>query len=88
MGTSFKLQGRIKKGFKGTQHKYGKLGTIDTGACSLALPSTRQTSIFDPNVHHRLQSSQNWSSDKTGNAIVRPLLIFAFVLQFGVVLTI
>jgi len=34
------LQGRIKKIFKGTQHKYGKLGTIDTGACSLALPST------------------------------------------------
>jgi len=54
------LQGRTKKRFKGTQHKYGKLGTIDTGACSLAPPSTRQTSIFDPNVHHRLQSSPNW----------------------------
>jgi len=53
------LQGRTEKRFKGTQHKYRKLGTIDTGACSLALPSARQTSIFDPNVHHRLQSSPN-----------------------------
>jgi len=41
------LQGRIKRRFKGTQRKYGKLGTIDTGACSLALPSTRQTNVFD-----------------------------------------
>jgi len=65
------LQGRTKKRFKGTQHKYGKLGTIDNGACSLALPSSRQTSIFDPNVHHRLQSSPNWSSDTTGKVIER-----------------
>jgi len=63
------LHGRIKKIFKGTQNKYGKLGTIDTGTCSLALPSTRQTSIFDSNVHHRLQLSPNWSSDKTGKAV-------------------
>ena len=59
------LQGRTKKRFKGTQHKYGTLGTIDTGACSLALPSTRQTSIFNSNVHHRLQLSL----DTTGKAI-------------------
>ena len=32
------LQGRTKKRFEGTQHKYGKLKTIDTGAWSLALP--------------------------------------------------
>jgi len=60
------LQGRTKRRFKGTQYKYGKLGTIDTGACSLALPFPRQTSIFDPNVHHRLQSLPNWSLDTTG----------------------
>jgi len=34
------LQGLSKTRFKGTQHKYGKLGTTGTAACSLALPST------------------------------------------------
>ena len=32
----------IKKGFKGTQHKYGKLGTIDIGACFLAPGTPKQ----------------------------------------------
>ena len=39
--------------------RYGELGTTDIGASFLALSSTRQTSIFDSNVHHRLQSSLN-----------------------------
>jgi len=46
---------RYLKKFKGTQHRYGKLGRIDTGACFLALPSTRQSRTFDSDVHHRLQ---------------------------------
>ena len=48
--------------------KYGKLVTINTGACFLALPSTKT----DEHIrYHRLQSSPNWSSNTQGKAVER-----------------
>ena len=49
----------LKRDLKALNVNTKKLGTIDTGAWFLALPSIRQTSIFNSNVHHRLQSPPN-----------------------------
>ena len=39
--------------------KYTKLETTGTGSRLLALSPTKQTNIFDPNVHHRLRLLPN-----------------------------